>query len=125
MSPASTTASGPPNITRDERTVAVENASYRWGYLVLAFGLLLSTAYRAFARDESSWDLLALVVLSGVVTTALQWRRQTLSRRSALVAAIALGAALVVALATSAAGRTFDATAAAYEAAAAAKAAGK
>ena len=31
MSPASTTASGPPNITRDERTVAVENASYRWG----------------------------------------------------------------------------------------------
>jgi hypothetical protein len=26
------------SITRDERTMAVENASYRWGYLLLAFG---------------------------------------------------------------------------------------
>ena len=76
------------SITHDERTVAVENASYRWGYLLLAFGLLLSTAYRSFVRAESSWDLLALVVLSGVVTTAFQWRRRTLSRRSALFAAM-------------------------------------
>lgn len=121
MSPASNTAS----VIRDERTVAVENASYRWGYLLLAFGILLSTAYRAFARNESSWDLLALVILSGVVTTALQWRGRTLSRRSALFAAIALGAALVIAVVTSAAGRTYDATAAAYKAAAAAKAARK
>jgi hypothetical protein len=109
------------SITRDERTMAVENASYRWGYLLLAFGLLLSTAYRAFVREESSWDLLALVLLSGVVTTALQWRRHTLSRRSALFAAIALGAALVVAVVTSAAGRAYTASAAAYKAAAAAK----
>ena len=113
------------SITRDERTVAVENASYRWGYLLLAFGLLISTAYRSFVRDESSWDLLGLVILSGVITTALQWRQRTLSRRSALFAAIALGAALVVALVTSVAGQAYTASAAAYKAAAAAKASGK
>ena len=113
------------SITRDERTVAVENASYRWGYLLLAFGLLVSTAYRSFARDETSWDLLALVLLSGAITTALQWRQRTLSRRSVLFAAIALGAALIVATVTSVAGRAYTASAAAYKAAAAAKAAAK
>jgi hypothetical protein len=60
------------SIMRDERTVATENASYRWAYLLLSYGLLVSVCYRAFARNESSWDLLALVIVGGVVSTVYQ-----------------------------------------------------
>jgi len=82
--------------TRDERTVSVENSSYRWGYIVLAYGILASAAYRGLLRHESSWDLFALVIASGVVTTLYQARLRVLSRRWAVaaVAAIALAALL-------------------------------
>ena len=33
--------STPQAVERDERTVAVENASYRWAYLVLTYALLV------------------------------------------------------------------------------------
>jgi hypothetical protein len=89
------------SIARDERTVSVENASFRWAYLFLSFGLLLSTAYRGFILHEQAWDLLALVVLSGVVTTLYQGRQHVLTRRwlilsvTAITAALILGAVLV------------------------------
>ncbi len=87
-------------VTRDERTIAVENASYRWAYLLLAFGVLLSVAYRAVALKESGWDLLALVVVSGFVATAYQAIQRVLSRHWALVAvACMLVAAVIAALA--------------------------
>lgn len=66
-------------VPRDERTTAVEHAGYRWGYLLLAYGVLLSSAYRGFVGGESSWELLALVIVSGVITTAYQGRRKVLS----------------------------------------------
>lgn len=90
------------SIIRDERTIVVENASYRWAYLLLSFGLLVIVAYRGFARRESSWDLLALVVLSGLVTTLYQGAHKVLSRRWALVAIttalVAAGIALAIAV---------------------------
>lgn len=73
-------------ITRDERTVAVENSSYRLAYLLLSYGLLADVAYRGFVGRESSWDLLALVVLGGVVTTLYQWANKVLSRSWAVAA---------------------------------------
>jgi hypothetical protein len=89
--------STPPLVQRDERTVAVENASYRWSYLFLTFGLLAVVAYRSFVRDESPWDLLALVVLSGGVGTAYQGARRVLSRQWALVSLAAVVLALALA----------------------------
>ena len=68
-----------PSIARDERTVATENASYRWAYLVLSFGLLLSVAYRSFVLGEAAWDLLALVVAGGGVAALYQGRHRVLS----------------------------------------------
>jgi hypothetical protein len=85
-------------IMRDERTVATENASYRWAYLVMSFGLLVSTAYRSFALHESAWDLLALVILGGAVATFYQGSRRVLSQRWAIASAVAVLAALVVAV---------------------------
>ncbi len=68
-------------VDHDERSLAVENSSYRWGYLVLAFGILAAVAYRAFAWGQSNWDLLALLGLSAFATTLYQWAHRVLTRR--------------------------------------------
>jgi uncharacterized protein DUF6442 len=85
-------------IIRDERTITVENSSYRWGYLLLSFGLLVVVACRSFIWRQSSWDLLALVVLSGVVTTLYQWTHNVLTRHWLIVTIVAALLAAVVAV---------------------------
>ena len=52
-------------VHRDERTVLVENARFRWAYFVVSCGLLALTTYRSFVWGESPWDLIALVVIGG------------------------------------------------------------
>ncbi len=85
------------SVQRDERTVAVENASYRWAYMLLTFALLADVAYRGLVRREAAWDLMALVIAGGVVCTAyLAWHR-VLGRHWALKAVLAAGVAAVVA----------------------------
>ena len=59
-------------IERDERTMSVENASYRFAFLLLSFGVLLSVAYRSFVLQQTAWDLMALVIVSGVVASGYQ-----------------------------------------------------
>jgi hypothetical protein len=93
------------SLDRDERTLAVENASYRWAYHFVSFALLVVVGYRSFMRGEAAWDLLALVILGGGVASAYQWSHQVLTKRwlvsglaSMLVAAVI--AALVVWLRT-------------------------
>ena len=86
-------------ITRDERTTAVENASYRTAYVVLSFGLLLVASYRSWAWNENTFDLLALVVLGGVVATFNQGMHKVLLRRYALLAVVCALLAGVVAAA--------------------------
>ena len=67
-------------IQRDERTVTVENSSFSLGYKFVCFALLFDVAYRAFKNGEPSWDLMAIVILSGVLTTAYQARNKILNR---------------------------------------------
>jgi hypothetical protein len=86
-----------PTVQRDERTVAVENASYRWAYLFLSFGLLALAAYRGFVYHESAWDLLALVVLGGVLSSAYQGFHRVLSRQWAAACLLTVVAAGVLA----------------------------
>lgn len=69
------------SVSRDERTSVVENSSYRIAYLVMSFGLLASVAYRGFVLQQSSWDLLALVILGGMTATMYQGINKVLSRR--------------------------------------------
>jgi hypothetical protein len=85
-------------VTRDERTLAVENASYRIAYYVLSFGLLVIVAYRSFLFQQASWDLLVLVLASGVIASAHQGANQVLNRRWGLVAlaTFVIGALLAV-----------------------------
>jgi hypothetical protein len=83
-------------VERDERTISVENASYRWAYHVLSYGLLLIVAYRAFARGEPSWDLLALVILGGATAMLWQGRERVLSRRWSMLTVVGMLIAAVV-----------------------------
>jgi hypothetical protein len=84
------------SLPRDDHAVAVENASYRWAYLVLSFGLLARIAYRAFALRESSWDLLSLVIFGGVVSVLYRGRHGALAGRSAFAPIAAVGLALLL-----------------------------
>lgn len=90
-----------PVVERDERTQAVENASYRWAFLILCFGLLVDVAYRGFVRGEASWDLLALVIGAGGLGTLYQVAHRTLGRGWAgtVLLTAAVGAAVAAALA--------------------------
>jgi hypothetical protein len=86
------------DVVRDERTVATENMSYRWAYLILSYGLLLSTAYRAFARKEASWDLLGLVIVGGIVSSTYQGAHGILTKRWVRLNLLAMAVAAVVAV---------------------------
>jgi tryptophan-rich sensory protein len=86
-----------PMIQRDERTIAVENASYRWTYLFLSYGLLVLVAYRSFVQHESAWDLLALVVVGGILNTAYQGFHVVLSKQWAATCLLTVVAAGVLA----------------------------
>ncbi len=68
------------SVERDERTLAVENASYRWAYIFLAYALLIDVMYRGIVHDEAAWDLLAFVIVGGFVCTIYQARQKTLAR---------------------------------------------
>jgi hypothetical protein len=75
-------------VVKDERTVVVENASFRWGFFVLFFGLMLDGTYRGLLNVgviaqtpfliASNWDLLGLVMLGSVVTMGYQLAQGTL-----------------------------------------------
>jgi hypothetical protein len=81
---------------RDERTDAVENTSYKYAYLMLSYGLLMAVAYRSFVLEQQSWDLLALVLLGGVVTTAFQGAGRVLTRRWGVLSATVVVIAIVL-----------------------------
>ena len=77
-----------PSVQRDERTVAVENASYKWACIFFGFALLIDVMYRGAVRDEAAWDLMALVIIGSGIATMYQIRKKTLmlSRRFAIEA---------------------------------------
>jgi len=88
---------GTPSVERDERTVAVENASYRWAYLLLSYGLLLDVMYRSLFFREAAWDAMALVIGGGLFCAVYQGRQNVLSRSGAMKAALVASIAAVLA----------------------------
>lgn len=87
----------PQTAERDERTLAVENASYRWGYLFLIYAMLVDVVYRAGIRHEAAWDLMLLVVVGGGVCTMYQARQKVLAHGWAMKAVLLACLASVVA----------------------------
>ena len=85
------------SIDRDERTVAVENASYRWGHQFLVFGVLVLAVWRSLVLNEASWDLMGLVILGGLVPAAYQASQHVLTARWAKRQVFAMITAAIVA----------------------------
>jgi hypothetical protein len=91
--------------SRDEREVGIDHAADRLAYLVISYGLLIAVAWRSFAREESAWDLLGLVVLGGVVGGAYRLLNGAVTRAWLALAALSAVAAVVVAAVLAFAGR--------------------
>lgn len=88
-------------IEKDERTTFIENQSYRYGYIVLNFGILINIMYRSFRLNEAPWDLFGLIFLGGLATTVHQYRYKIFTKKwtkdillliviSAIVAAVVM-----------------------------------
>ncbi len=70
-------------VNRDERTVAVENAGYKWAYHFLAYGLLLDWFYRVYVLHEKAGDLIALMLVSITIVSVNLIRRKAVEPFSA------------------------------------------
>lgn len=67
-------------VTKDERTTFIQNVSYRFGYNFISFALLFDVIYRGLRFNEASWDLLAVVIISGLVMTIYQYKQRILEK---------------------------------------------
>jgi len=105
------------NLDHDERTIAIENTSYRLAYLFLSFALLAIVAFRSFALRQSSWDLLAILVLSGIIAAVLRARQHAFTHSAGKSATFAIVGGLVVALLLGYGAKTMGAVSAGYRAA--------
>ncbi|HZM73034.1 MAG TPA: hypothetical protein VFC71_06625 [Candidatus Polarisedimenticolia bacterium] len=87
-------------MARDEREARIDDRADRFAYLVMSYRLLAIVAYRGLVERVASWELLALVVLGGVVGFAGRARGGVLTGRwlavglTTLVVAAAVAAAL-------------------------------
>ena len=102
-----------PDVARHEQRDALLNsrlrrspweAPTRWKTDEVASALLLDVMYRSLVRQEACWDLLAIVVLAGAVSTVYQWRHKVLTGHSFKLAAVTMGVAGVVAVVIAAIG---------------------
>jgi hypothetical protein len=85
---------GSPRAADPVPSVVVGRAD-RLGYLVVSYGLLAIVAYRALVERTSSWDLLGLVVVGGLVATGYRWLNGKVDLHP--IAAL-LGAAIIAAM---------------------------
>jgi hypothetical protein len=83
-------------FVRDEREAAVEQGGDRLAYLVVSYGLLLVVAYRSLVERQASWDLLALVLLGGIVSVGYRMTRRALSRNALVLIGLTTAICVVV-----------------------------
>ncbi|WP_026884927.1 DUF6442 family protein [Clostridium akagii] len=68
------------NIDKDERATFIENKSFKYGYNFISIALLLDVVYRGIWLNQSSWDLLGIVMLSALPTTVYQYKQKIFTR---------------------------------------------
>ena len=90
-------------LKRDERTVAVENASFKWAWYFLVWPLIIDALYRQEVRQEEVGDLIALVCISGAIAIVYQYRYKAVVsnwpwkwRKTAIVFAMSIVVAILV-----------------------------
>jgi hypothetical protein len=92
-------------VPLEEREARIECAGDRLAYLAVSYGLLLAVAYHSFVRGDAVWDLLALVVMGGIVRFAYRVRHGIVSGRSAATLLATAGIAIAVSALLAIAGR--------------------
>lgn len=85
-------------VERDERTVVVEKASHSAAYIFIIYAILIDVAYRAFKLGESSFDLLAIVILGGIISTIYQARYKVLNNFWLKMVILAMVIAIFIAI---------------------------
>jgi hypothetical protein len=86
-------------IIQDERTKSIENASYKPGFIILCFGVMIDIFIRSAFFNEAPWDLFALVIIGSWASTIYQWRHKTLPPnfwRAALVLGLISGLVSII-----------------------------
>jgi hypothetical protein len=63
-------------IIRDERYYAVENASYKVGFIIMLFGAFFIGIVRSALFHQNVWDLLGLALLGSLAATIYQIRKK-------------------------------------------------
>ena len=63
-------------VEKDERTTAVENASYKFGFQFMIYAIFLDVIYRGLKFHEGSFDLIIIVLLSLLPTIIYQYKKK-------------------------------------------------
>ena len=91
------------SVVRDERTMAVENASCKWAWHFLVWPLIIDAMYRQHALNEEVGDLVALVCVSSAIAIVYQYRHKAVVsywpwkwRKTAIVFAVSFVVAVLV-----------------------------
>ncbi len=84
-------------IEKDERTTFIENTSYSFGYKFIAYALFIDVIYRGLRFNEAAWDLLAIVIIGGFVSTIYQYKQKILAKSWLKVVAFSSVIAFIIA----------------------------
>lgn len=84
------------SLARDEREREIDLRADRAAYVVVTYGLAAAAVIRAVFHDEAAWDLLGLMVLSGVVELGYTaWKKAVSPQLLALSISVAVVSAVV------------------------------
>ncbi len=83
---------------KDERATFIENISFRYGYNFISFVLLFDVIYRGLRFNEAAWDLLGIIIVSGLVMTLYQYKQKILNKNWIKTVAITFLMAFIAAL---------------------------
>lgn len=84
---------------KDERATFIENVSCKFGYNLITYTLLIDVIYRALVLDEAAWDLLGIIIISGLVMTLYQYKQKILEKNWLKTVVISSMVSFVIALA--------------------------
>lgn len=83
---------------KDERAIFIENVSYKFGYNLITFALFFDVIYRGLILNEAAWDLLGIIIISGLVMTLYQYKQKILDNNWIKTVVISSLIAFIVAL---------------------------
>jgi hypothetical protein len=83
---------------KDERAIFIENVSFKFGYNLITFVLLFDVVCRGLIFNDAAWDLLGIIIISGLVMTLYQYKQKILDKNWIKTVAISSLIAFIVAL---------------------------